>query len=80
MSRVIKLKSTLVFELPNDNEATYCVEAKHRSEVICRVVIFEGICSKTELGESCAKEKSREKHVQSECGCINQYTQEHKEV
>lgn len=45
-------------ERPNDRSATYSIEAEHRSEVICRVVIFEGICSKTELGESCAKKDS----------------------
>ena len=78
MSRVIKLQSILVFELPKNNRATYSVEPKHGSKVVGRVVVFEGVCSKTELGESCAKEKSREKHVDSECGCINQYTQEHK--
>ena len=37
---------------------TYGIEAEHRSKVVRRVIIFDVICTKTELSESSAKKES----------------------
>lgn len=39
-------------------EETYGIKSKHRSKIVCGIVILEGIGSKTELDESSA-EKDR---------------------
>ena len=58
----------------------YGIKPEHGCKIVRRVVILQIVRSKTELDESCANEEIGEKHFGRERGCIDQYTQECKEI
>ena len=60
MCRVIHLREASVIDAWGARRVTYGIKSKHRSKIVCGVVILERISSKTELDESSAEKERRE--------------------